>query len=276
MSNKNSEDIDPHRVVTLEKQGWIAIIRLNRPDRFNCLTRSCLALLASILNDVAAMDEITVTVITGTGRFFSAGGDIAESWPVGVPGADSRRYWTQTYVGMCVYSTHALYTHPKILVAALNGPAIGAGAVMIAHADFVYAAPHTFIQTPYSSIGLCAEGGSSRTFVQKLGANKANEALLMGKPIRVKELQDVGFVTKIFEAKDFFDQVMTEIRHRFDPKILNHASLLGIKWSLRKPEMATMDAVTVTEVLSSLDRFVEGVPQRGFARLARREKDHKL
>lgn len=287
MSSKELGDTDPQKAVVFEKRGWIAIIRLNLPEKLNALTQPCFFRIASLLHDIAAMDDVTVTVITGTGRYFSAGADV--SAPRAVSPEDSRMHWTRSLVAFNLHNTHAYYSHPKILIVALNGPAVGISAANIAHADFIYAAPHSFLMTPFSSIGLYTEGGASKTFVQKLGMNKANEALIMGKRLYVKELQDVGFVTKVFEAgggdkstgkgmdsDKFLDAVIEEIKYRFDPDSVNHYSLLKIKESLRKPEMPAMDAAGLTEVMGGLDVFMKGVPQREFGRLARGEKKHKL
>jgi peroxisomal 3,2-trans-enoyl-CoA isomerase len=90
------------------------------------------------------------------------------------------------------------YTHPKILITALNGPVIGLSAALLVFSDFIYCTPHTFLLTPFSSLGLVAEGGASRAFVQRLGISKASEALIMSKRISAEELLQVGFVNKIF------------------------------------------------------------------------------
>lgn len=62
--------------------------------------------------------------------------------------------------------THEFYTHPKILIAALNGPAIGLSAAL-ALSDFIYCVPHTFILKFFSSIGIVSDGVASRAFVQR-------------------------------------------------------------------------------------------------------------
>jgi peroxisomal 3,2-trans-enoyl-CoA isomerase len=64
----------------------------------------------------------------------------------------------------------------------------------------MYAAPHTFILTPFSSLGIVAEGGASRAFVERLDIAKANEALIMGKRITCDELVKTGFVNKVVFA----------------------------------------------------------------------------
>jgi Delta3-Delta2-enoyl-CoA isomerase len=179
--------------------------------------------------------------------------------------------------------THTFYSHPKILVVALNGPAVGLSAALIAHADFIYAAPHAFLLTPFSSLGLVTEGAASRTFVERLGITKANEALIMSKRITCQELAQTGFVNKIIavpsgredDSAGFSDMVLKEVEDRLGHH-LNHVSLLKIKELIRRPEREILDRQTQLETFAGLERMVTGVPQEEFRKIARREKEHKL
>jgi len=197
-----------------------------------------------------------------------------------VEGADVRRDTLKSFVANNLEITNAFYTHPKILITALNGPAIGLSAALISLSDFIYAAPHAFLLTPFTSLGLVAEGGASRAFVQRLGISKANEALIMSKRITAEELLQVGFVNKIFDTgKDdqerFLGEVMKEIEDRLGDH-LNSDSLLKVKALIRKPEREIMDQQNLAEVFSGLDRFAAGVPQEEFRKIASGEKRHKL
>ncbi len=197
-----------------------------------------------------------------------------------VEGADVRRDTLKSFAANNLEITNAFYTHPKILITALNGPAIGLSAALISLSDFIYAAPHAFLLTPFTSLGLVAEGGASRAFVQRLGISKANEALIMSKRITAEELLQVGFVNKIFDTgKDdqekFLGEVMKEIEDRLGDH-LNSDSLLKVKALIRKPEREIMDQQNLAEVFSGLDRFAAGVPQEEFRKIASGEKRHKL
>lgn len=193
---------------------------------------------------------------------------------------DIKRHFLKSFVANNLHITHAFYTHPKILVTALNGPAVGLSAALTAFSDFIYAAPHTFLLTPFSSLGLVAEGGASRAFVQRLGISKANEALIMSKKISVEELVQVGFVNKVFETKPgesekFLELVLTEVEERLGAH-LNQESLVKIKALIRRPEREILDAQGVHEVFGGLERFVRGIPQEEFRKIGSGEKRHKL
>lgn len=191
-----------------------------------------------------------------------------------------RRFWLKGFVTNNLHITHAFYTHPKILVTALNGPAIGLSAALIAFSDFIYAAPHSYLLTPFSSLGLVAEGNASIGFVRRLGISKANEALIMSKKITCAELVQVGFVNKVFDvgAKDspkFLEEVLKEVDDRLGDH-LNSDSLIKIKALIRKPEMEALDKQGVAEVMGGLQRFLAGIPQEEFRKIASGEKKHKL
>lgn len=176
--------------------------------------------------------------------------------------------------------SRAFYTHPKILVVALNGPAVGISAAVIGWADFIYATPHTFLLVPFSSLGLVAEGGASLGFVQRMGISKTNEALIMSKRIPVEELVHCGFVNKVFDTKPeeqqkFLEQVLAEVEDRMGPHLVPE-SMTKIKALIRRPYQEATDAQGIAEVYEGLEVFMKGVPQEEFRKIANKEKRHKL
>lgn len=271
--------IPPDPRLALHTDGKIAYIRINIPDKLGALTQDLYYRLAILMREVARRDDIFITVLTGTGRYFSAGADVSVSRAFSEH-ADVRRGSLRNFVSNNLEVANAFYTHPKILVAALNGPVIGLSAALVAHSDFIYCTPHTFLLTPFTSLGLVAEGGASHAFVQRLGISKANEALIMSKRITSEELLQTGFVNKIFdtgkdEHEKFFAEVVKEVHERLGSH-LNSESLVRVKELIRKPERQTLDLQNVAEVFGGLDRFTAGIPQEEFRKIASGEKRHKL
>lgn len=212
----------------------------------------------------------------------SSGADISISKSTPEGEVDIRNFWLRSFAANNLNITQAFYTHPKILVVGLNGPVIGLSAALVAHADFIYCTPHTFLLTPFSSIGLVAEGGASRALVLRLGYAKANEALIMSKRLTATELKAAGFVNEIFETgtgkgedEKFHDLVLKEVDNRLGPHLIGD-SLIGIKKLIRLPERDIMETQNSKEVFDGLERFVAGIPQEEFRKLASGEKRHKL
>lgn len=194
---------------------------------------------------------------------------------------DPYQAWLRGFVANNLNTTQAFYTHPKVLVVGLNGPVVGLSAALVAFADFVYCTPDAFLLTPFSSLGLVAEGGASRALVQRLGISKANEALIMSKRISSEELLHTGFVNKVFtecgrgdDAK-FRELVLREIDDRLGEHLVGD-SLTGIKALIRRPERDVLDVQNANEVFAGLNRFLTGIPQGEFLKLATGKKRHKL
>ncbi|KAJ5376470.1 hypothetical protein N7509_013356 [Penicillium cosmopolitanum] len=266
------------QIITVTYQDRVAIITLNRPDKLNALNQDLYYLLAERLREVEKRDDIYITVLTGTGRFFSAGADVTSSRPNGDLNSNVRRELVKSFVANNTDVTRTFYNHTKILVVALKRTR-----PLVAHADFIYATPHTFILTPFSSLGLVAEGGASRAFVERLGIAKANEALLMSKRIPCEDLVSTGFVNKVIQApsgkKDDSEGFLKAVLHEVEERLgshLNQSSLLKIKELVRRPERELLDRQNGIEAFMGLERFLSGVPQEEFRKLASGEKKHKL
>ncbi|KAJ5822745.1 hypothetical protein N7447_005085 [Penicillium robsamsonii] len=272
------------QIITVTYQDRVAIVTLNRPDKLNALNGDLYYLLGERLREIDSREDIFITVLTGTGRFFSAGADVTSIHSGGSNlSSNVRRELVKGFVANNVDVTRTFYNHSKILIVALNGPAVGLSAALVAHADFIYAAPHTFILTPFSSLGLVAEGGASRAFVERLGIAKANEALIMSKRITCDELVSTGFVNKVIEPesgkKDDSDGFLKKVLEEVDDRLgthLNQSSLLKIKELVRRPERELLDRQNGIEAYMGLERFMKGIPQEEFRRLASGEKRHKL
>jgi Delta3-Delta2-enoyl-CoA isomerase len=273
----------PEQAVTLSTRGRIAIITLNNPTKLNAMNQPNYHRLSNLLHDIAAMPDITITILTGTGRFFSAGADVTSTRPA-TSSTEPHAVNDALLRGFMANNldvTRAFYTHPKILVGALNGPTVGLSAALLGFCDFIYATPHTFVLTPFSSLGLVAEGGASVGFVQRMGISKANEALLTSRKIGVEELVQCGFVNKVFSGKDqndsdgFLAKVLEEVGDKLGEH-LNQESLVKIKELIRAPYLERFEAQGVREIVEGRKRFVKGAPQEEFRKLASGEKRHKL
>ena len=102
----------------------------------------------------------------------------------------------------------------------------------------------------------------------------------MSKRITAEEMLQVGFANKIIqtgknEQGKFLAEVLKEIQDRLGDH-LHSDSMLKVKALIRKPERETMDGQTVAEVFGGLERFVNGIPQEEFRKIASGEKRHKL
>ncbi|EME47263.1 hypothetical protein DOTSEDRAFT_50702 [Dothistroma septosporum NZE10] len=266
--------------INFSVQGRVAIIRINQSKKLGALSQDLFFHLSQLMRHINGRDDILITVLTGTGRFFSAGADVSVAGQNSGPKDDQYKQLLQSFAAYNLNITQAFYSHRKILVTALNGPVVGIAAALVGMSDFVYAAPHTYLLCPFSSLGLVAEGLSSRAMLNRLGPSRGPEALLMSKRITCEELVQCGFVNKVFgtkleQSEEFLQKVLEEVDNRLGEHLVPD-SLLRTKALIRGPERDLYDSMGVKEVFSGIEMFMKGVPQEEFRKIASGEKRHKL
>jgi len=155
-------------------------VTLNSPINLNALRSVDIQQLISTLEWINEQETILITVLTGTGRFFSAGANISDTArnlpseltslspddPLAISG--KKQFYAQRAYNNNSRFARCLYQHEKLLVAAMNGPVVGITAAGIAYCDFVYCFEEFWLATPFTSLALVAEGGASKTFVKKV------------------------------------------------------------------------------------------------------------
>lgn len=288
--------------ILYEVKDRMVVITLNIPKSYNALTGPEYRRLEQLLLCAAVEPGTFVTLIQSTGKFFSAGanfkkGDLNKDKNATDDYADhlqlkrdddpkaydyfvQRTEWVHAFGARNLSTTDAFINHPKVLVVALNGPVIGLSAAIVAHADLIYAMDNTFLLTPFSNIGLVAEGAASYTLLRRLGLSKANEALLMSKPIPAQDLKQLGFLNELYpksqfaSTEDFNAHVQKEIRDRMYG--LNEESVLLIKKQIRTTLSQDAKAANHDEVIGGVNRFADEIPQKRFDALKKKSISHKL
>jgi len=173
--------------IATERTGSILSVQFNRPEKKNALTVSMYQTVADLLNAATKDDDVRVVLLHGAGDSFSAGNDIADFLKNPPKGDDSPQG----------RFTDALMDFDKPLVAAVHGFAVGSGATMLTHCDFVYAAEHTTFQLPFVNLAVVPELGTSYSLPAQLGYLAAAELLLLGLPFDARRAAELGFVTRI-------------------------------------------------------------------------------
>ncbi|KAI5480566.1 peroxisomal 3,2-trans-enoyl-CoA isomerase [Pseudohyphozyma bogoriensis] len=231
--------------------------------------------LALLINTVDKMEEVFLTILTGKGDFFSAGANVKSTREdIGSGDIHSSSLSRLSQGNMDL--GRALYTHSKILVAALNGPAIGLSAALLGWFDFVYAVEKAYLLTPFSTLSLVAEGGASMCFPRRMGLAKANEALIMGKKLTSAELLQANFVNEVFPTSTdsvFLAKVVEYLHDKFDHL---DKEACQITKSLIRQTLPDPESTNIREIFAGVERFKTGKPQAEFAKFANKTKRHKL
>jgi enoyl-CoA hydratase len=177
----------------------IWLVTLNRPDRLNALTRETVARFNAVLDDLASNPLCRAVIITGAGRGFCSGQDLQASDQrnrTGVSGVVEKLHWQEQFVGM----GGRIRSMPQIVIAAVNGPAVGAGMAIALTADIRIATPTARFLVAAVRIGLTGgESGISYLLPRMIGASRAFDILLTGRPIDAEEAERIGLVRSLSE-----------------------------------------------------------------------------
>jgi enoyl-CoA hydratase/carnithine racemase len=187
-----------------EEESGIATITLDRPDRLNALTFEVYAELRDLFADLAGHEAVTVVIITGAGRGFCSGGDveaiIGELLERGMP--DLLAFTRMT--GGLIRNMRAL---PKPVIAAMNGVAAGAGAVIALASDFRVAVPQASLAFLFTKVGLAgADMGAAYLLPRIVGLGRATELLFLGDRISAEEAQRIGLVNHVVEPQQLMEE----------------------------------------------------------------------
>ncbi len=174
----------------------IATITLNRPEKLNSFNREMALLLQTKLDDCISKD-IRCVLITGAGKAFSAGQDLAE---VTDPHGPTFDVILSEHYNPVVTRIRSLQ---KPVVAAVNGVAAGAGANMALCCDVVVAAASASFLQAFSKIGLIPDSGGTHTLPRLIGWQKASALMMLGDKVPAEEAERIGMIYKVFPDESF-------------------------------------------------------------------------
>jgi 2-(1,2-epoxy-1,2-dihydrophenyl)acetyl-CoA isomerase len=176
----------------------IAFITFNRPDKLNSFNREMALELQKRLDECKSQ-EVRVVYITGAGKAFSAGQDLAEVVDPNGPGMD--KILSEHYNPIILQIRQL----EKPVVAAVNGVAAGAGANIALCCDIIVAAESASFIQAFSKIGLIPDSGGTFFLPRLIGWQKATALMMLGEKIPAIEAEKLGMVYKVFEDQKFSD-----------------------------------------------------------------------
>lgn len=179
--------------------GDVVTIRLRRPDKRNAITAAMYTTLADALI-AAEASGAAVVVLSGAGGAFTAGNDLQDmrdNPPVGDNPPPVR-------------FLSALCALGAVLVAAVDGPAVGVGTTVLLHCDLVYATARSTFRLPFVDLGLVPEAASTLLLPQLVGHQRAADLMLFGERFDAAAAEDVGIVNTVVADGDALDQLVAE------------------------------------------------------------------
>ena len=175
-----------YKTITYAVQDDICVITLNRPDKMNALTAQMRAEITDALHH-SDKDGARVIVMTGAGHAFCSGQDLGDA---NIGGLDLERGLRDEYNPML----KAISERPVPVIAAVNGPAAGAGANLALAADVVIAAESAYFLQAFTRIGLIPDAGGTYWLPRNMGGAKAMGAALFAEKISARQADDWGMI----------------------------------------------------------------------------------
>lgn len=179
----------------------IGVLTLNRPEHMNTMTAEFLENALSAFERAAEDPTTRVVILTGSGRAFCAGGDLAAG-PGGAVSGEGPLITRTGRLRRFMTTSQLLRDMPKVTIAAVNGACAGAGLSWACAADLRIAADSARFATAYINAGLSGDFGGTWLLPRLIGSSKARELYLLSKPINAAEAQRIGLVAEVVASED--------------------------------------------------------------------------
>lgn len=192
----------------------VAVLTMNRPERRNAFSPAMIEALARVLADIDADDSVGAVVLTGAGGAFCAGGDVkAMAEQVALFG-DRASYDSAVHLQRLAQrgTSGRLWEMPKPTIAALPGPAAGAGLSLALACDLRYAADTAVLTTAFARVGFSGDFGGTWFLTRLIGSAKAKELYFFSDRLSAGDALDLGLVNAVFPADKLTEEVMQRAR----------------------------------------------------------------
>ena len=189
-------------VVTVALRDHVAVITLNRPERRNAIHHEMHEPITRGLDEFAGRDDIGCIVLTGAGAAFCAGGDVkgdGSDWSALDDDARATRLTADAQIA------RLLHEHPKLTVAAVNGPAVGAGMALALACDLRIATESARFVTGWARFAFSGDYGGAWFLTRLVGPSRALELLATNASVTADEALALGLVNRVEPDAEFAD-----------------------------------------------------------------------
>ena len=255
--------------IKYKKDTHIGLIKLNRPERMNAVNETMYREIQEVLENVNSDNDIRVIIITGSvlkkdnvvKQAFCAGADLKEH-------AAGKRSKAQKkkYIELAHETTRMIYEFPVLTIAAINGPARGAGVEMALNCDFILMADNATLAFTETSLGTFVGGGVTSHLPLIIGIAKAKELIYTGKVINGRDAVGLGIALKSVPVKQLLNSAVTlakelsekaPVSMKFAKKRLQNAKLLTIKEVLKHETEAILSCMETEDWHEGIKAFME-------------------
>jgi len=243
--------------IRYDLRGTAAWITLDRPSAYNALDIDTAAELSAAIATAAGEPSIQVAVVTGTGRAFCAGGDVRAFHSH----VDEAPAYVRELVARVHGALHLLYEMPVPVIAAINGPAAGAGLGLAMATDLAIAGHSASFTMAYTAIGATPDAGTTHRLPQLVGTRRALEMAITNRTLSATEAMEWGLVNRVVADDDLQREAAAAadvLASGATSALIAARQLIGA--SLRTPAAAQLDAEAESIIArAGTEDFREGV-----------------
>jgi 2-(1,2-epoxy-1,2-dihydrophenyl)acetyl-CoA isomerase len=253
----------------VDREGSVAVVRMNNPDRLNALspvlTRELMHALGQIRDDA----DVRAVVLTGEGRGFCAGADLTA---LQEPYLRGERPQLSTFLRDGYNKLIPLLTDtPKPVVAAVNGVVAGAGHSLALACDYRIAADSASFSSAFVRIGLIPDAGSCYFLPRTVGMAKALELALLSEKVEAKTAQVIGLVNRVVPAETLMGEAKSLAARLAElptaaigltKRIFREAGQLGLEDTMEREAEVQDQAAATDDHIEGVLAFLEKRPAR--------------
>lgn len=192
--------------ISIESKKQVLWIKLDRPQKFNAITKDMYDSIADSLEKVNGDSSIKAVVLTGSGDYYSSGNDLS-NFAKAMQDKEGPRAGLSKSADILYRFVNSIINLEKLAIAAVNGPAVGITVTTLPLFDYVLASDKATFTSPFTSLGQCPEACSSITIPEIMGPTRANELLLLNMKWDSKKAQSYGLVSDIIPHDKFQDHL---------------------------------------------------------------------
>ncbi|MBL7921086.1 MAG: enoyl-CoA hydratase/isomerase family protein [Bacteroidia bacterium] len=250
-----------------EQKNNVLILTLNRADKFNSFNREMALQLIAELDKAEKDKSVRAIILTGTGKAFCAGQDLAEAIDPNGPGI--KKIVDEHYNPIIL----RIRNIEKPIIAAVNGVAAGAGANIALACDIIFVGKSASFIQAFSKIGLIPDSGGTFTLPRLVGFNMASALMITGDKVTADEAIQYGMAYKLFDDASLLEQTLVNAHHvaAMPTKAIGLTKrLLNKSYSNNLAEQLNFEGTIQVDAANSYD-YNEGVK----AFLEKRKPDFK-
>lgn len=246
-------------VLNIRKEGQIAYLTMNRPEKRNALSSSLVTALINALREAEMDDEVKAIILSGVGKSFCSGGDIDTMSSFNAPASIVSSMKKSTEL------TKTIMQLDKYVISAVHGYAAGAGFSLALASDFVIAEKNALFVSSFKNIGLIPDLGLIKLLAERVPLPIAKEWISSAKPISAEEAYSRGIVNRL--ADDNLLKAATEFAHfivdgppvanRFVKYLMNHASEFSHESSIMQENIIQSLLFQTEDTKEGVQAFLE-------------------